>query len=113
MSLFHIQFEVSNNADWEDYFELRDEAGAVDLTGFSFLMDVRKEGELVFHAATSNGQFVVIDAQAGVCGIKVPAAVMEGVAPGLYDCDCLMLETGRVLSLFTGKVLVKQGITEA
>jgi hypothetical protein len=113
VSLYSIEFEVSTNADWEDYFELRDDNGAVDLTGFSFAMDVRDgEGELALSASSADSTFVIADAAAGLFGIKVPAATMAAIRPGLYQCDCLLNDSSRTLGLWNGRVLVKEGITQ-
>jgi hypothetical protein len=113
MSLYTIEFEVSTNADWEDYFELRDDNGAVDLTGFSFAMDVRgADSALALSASSGNGNFVIPDAASGLFGVKVPAATMADVPPGLYQCDCLLNDSSRTLSLWSGRVLVKEGITQ-
>jgi hypothetical protein len=112
MSLYTIEFEVSTNADWEDYFELRDDNGPVDLTDFSFVMDVRdEEGEIILEAASEDNTFTIVDAASGLFGVKIPASDMEDVPPGLYKCDCLAREGGRTLLLWSGSVLVKEGIT--
>jgi hypothetical protein len=113
MSLYTIEFEISTNADWEDYFELRDDAGPVDLTDFAFGMDVRGDnGELLLSASSEGETFVIVDAATGLFGIKVPASAMTDVPPGLYRCDCVMGDGNRLLNLWSGSVLVREGITQ-
>jgi hypothetical protein len=112
MSLYTIEFEISTNADWEDYFELRDDNGPVDLTGCTFGMDVRGDnGELLLSASSGNGTFAIVDAATGLFGVKVPASAMANVPPGFYQCDCVLGDGNRLLNLWSGNVLVKEGIT--
>jgi hypothetical protein len=115
MALFHVEFQVANNADWEDQFTLTDINGAaINLTGASFEMDIRSVGGVqLAQLDTAAGTMPILDATAGKFGVKVAAATMAGLAPGIYYLDCVLSETSpaRKLRLFEGRVLIEKGIT--
>jgi hypothetical protein len=113
MALFTIEFQAATNADWEDNFELRDEAGAINLAGAAFEMDVRSAGGVqAIELTTAAGTLPVLSAADGIFGIKVLAATMATLTPGTYHLDCLMRQGGQTLRLFEGRLFLEKGITE-
>lgn len=113
MTLFTIEFRAATNADWQDNFELRDEAGASDLTGASFEMDVRHpDGTGLLDLRTEAGTLPVLDAPNGIFGIAVPASTMETLPPGSYALDCLMHSGLGTTRLFEGRLFLEKGTTE-
>lgn len=112
MALFTIEFQAATNADWEDNFELRDEAGSLNLAGATFEMDVRRaDGMQAIELSTAAGTLPVLDADSGIFGVKVLAATMATLAPGTYLLDCLMRQGGQTLRLFEGRLFLEKGVT--
>lgn len=112
-ALYAINFQVARNEDWADVFALTDEAGnALDLTGATFAMDVRKtDGTLALALTTGNGRLPVHDAAAGLMGPLVVKADIAALPAGVYRHDCLMTLAGRTQRLWYGDVTVLAGVT--
>jgi hypothetical protein len=114
MALFTVEFQAATNADWEDNFEVTDAAGdPIDLTGAAFEMDIRRaDGTQLIELTTAAGTLPILNAAQGVFGVKVLAATMVTLAPGTYQLDCLVAQSGQTLRLFEGRLFLEKGITQ-
>lgn len=113
-ALYAINFQIARNEDWADVFALTDEAGtALDLTGATFAMDLKKaDGTVALSLTTGNGRLPVHDALSGLMGPLVLKSVLTSSLPaGVYKHDCLMTLGGRVQRLWYGDVTVLAGVT--
>lgn len=108
-------FSVSNNADWNETFDVKDGDQPFDLTGCSLKMQLRLTPEHpdVYLNLDSDQTYsgIRILSDRTTISIKVTASTMEGVPAGSYIRDILILRGGEVIYAGRGPVTVLQGIT--
>lgn len=108
-------FQVSNNADWNETFDVLDGDVPFDLTGCSLKMQLREtpDGSTVFLNLDSNQTYsgIRVLSDKKTISIKVTASAMAVVPAGSYVRDILILRGGEVIYAGRGPVTVLQGIT--
>jgi SPRY domain len=105
---------VSNNADWNESFNVRDGLGPADLTDVTFRMQMRSlGGNIAFiDAGALPGEMVVNgNPHKGAMTIRIPAERLRGIPPSVYVRDIIMLRGGERIYAGRGQVTVIRGIT--
>ncbi len=110
MGFFTVDFETFTNEDWADSFELNDGEEAIGLAGASLAMRVSGQDGTVIDLSTDNGLIEIVDAAAGEIAICVPKATMADIEPGIYAHDCTLTQEGQAFTLWSGRLVVQQGL---
>jgi len=108
--------EIYQGADFEFFiYVLDDNEAAVDLTGYTAMMEIRPEpgGEVLSTASTTNGK-IVIDGPTGEVGITLGYADTSLLPAGTWKYDVFIQSPGAATRrcIATGDVLVAPKITE-
>lgn len=106
---------ISNNVDWNETFDVMDGDVPFNLAGCGLRMDLRPTPEspevpLSLDSDESHSGIRVMSNLTTIA-IKVPRSRMEGVPPGSYVRDILILRGGETIYAGRGPVTVLQGIT--
>lgn len=104
------------NADFTRKLEFTNPATgqAIDLTGSTHVMQVRKTPEdsgVVLECSTTNSRIATTNAATGRYQISVSKAVMAAIAPGTYVYDYVVTQGGTATRMFGGDFVVAQGVT--
>lgn len=107
-------FNIDQGADCIIHFSLKDKRGAIDLTGYSAAMQIRRytfSQEAVDTLTTCNGR-LSIDAEAGRITATFPHDITEKYPPDtmVYDIE-LESDTGEITRIIEGKVRVSPEVT--
>lgn len=89
---------VSNNADWNESFNVFNGAVPANLTDVTFRMQMRSlGGNIAFIDAGALPGEMVINGNPtfGVMTVRVPAERLRGIPPGVYIRDIIMLRGGE------------------
>ena len=109
------EFKASNNADWNETFDVKDGDQPFPLAGCSLRMQLRLTPDHpdVYLNLDSNQTYsgIRILSDQSTISIKVTASTMEGVPAGSYVRDILIFRGGEVIYAGRGPVTVFQGIT--
>jgi len=112
---YRVTFKAATNADLRQGFQVTDDDGApIDLTGADLRMDVEERpGVDVLEASSANGMIAVTAPATGHFELAVPAAVMGGLAPGVYQHDLVAtLANGHVHRIWAGTLTLARGVSE-
>ena len=110
---YRVDFQVCNNEDLRQLFELTDTAGqAIDLSGVTLRMDIAATtGSAALEASSTNGRIAIRDAAAGRFELAIPAAIVRGLQPGTYRHDLVLSHADSVRRVWSGTISLCQGVT--
>lgn len=116
MLITQVDFEVRNNVDWVDSFQLAsDPAGTIpiDLTANTVRMVVSPSGHAgnSIELSTANGRIVILDATTGKLQITVPYSVLRLLTPGAYVHDMIRIFAGRKIPVWVGTLSIIKGVS--
>ena len=114
MSYYRVDFSTATNEDLRQSFQITDRAGTpINLTGAALHMDVADQpGHRALQATTDNGLIVLSGAPAGTFELAVPATLMRGLPPGVYQHDLLLLRGDRTMRVWSGTLSLARGVTQ-
>ncbi|GAA2411770.1 MULTISPECIES: hypothetical protein [Nonomuraea] len=115
MTAASLALLIEQGATFEHELALSDDAGTVNLTGYTARMEIRPcpGSQTLLHRLTSDqGGGITIDGPAGHLQLRLPAAVTRAFAwdRGVYDL-LLTPPGGDDNRLIEGPVTVKPGVT--
>ncbi len=102
---------ATNNADWNMQIHVTDaDSGVpVDFTGATIEIEVKDaNGCRKLEGSVADGRVTLPDT--GVIEWLFPAASMEGLCPGSYNMGAVYQLNGATVSLFTGQLVVIDGV---
>ncbi len=110
---YRVNLDMATNEDLRQTFKLTDSLDApVDLGGATLAMVLEPlDGGGGLELSTANARIVVLDAAAGEFELRVPAADMALVVPGVYRHDLLLRRDGRTHRIFEGTLTLVDGVT--
>lgn len=96
-------------------FTWTDRRTPIDITGFTFEMQIRPTVEssvIIAELSTTNGSIVIEDAAQGIFSIELPAVDTEAITEtsGVYDIE-VTDASGRVSRILYGDVKIVPGVT--
>jgi hypothetical protein len=109
---YAVNFTAATNADLAQAFALTDTAGApVSLQAATMVMAIETTPAAPpLIADTANGRIAITDSSAGTFEIRIPAAALQAMPPGVYRHDLVITRSGRKTRIWSGHVTLEQGI---
>lgn len=110
--MFLIDFEFQDNAVSSHTFQWLDTNGTpINLTGMSFLMDVKvsaNDEDAALSLSSPSTGIVITSASGGEFTITFP---QEGLAPGVYVYDLIRIASSVRYVMAKGTITVTKGVT--
>lgn len=106
-----INDTATNNADWNRQIHVayKNSDAPVDFTGAVIEIEVKDaNGCRKLEGSVADGRVTLPDA--GVIEWLFPASVMEDLCPGSYNMGAVYQLNGATVSLFTGQLVVIDGV---
>lgn len=108
-----VNFRVQDNADWRETRVLKVDGAPRDLTGTALHMAlVDRYNQTVLTLSTVSGTLVLdADPATGSFEIAVPRTTLEGLDPGVYCHDLLLVKDGETELIWRGRLDLIRGQT--
>jgi hypothetical protein len=113
MSAYYaVNFSAATNADLAQAFQLTDTSGTpLPLDAATLVMTVETPpGFPAVVAYTSNGRIAITEPSLGTFEIRIPAAVLGTVPPGVYRHDLVAARQGRTTRIWSGHLALERGV---
>ncbi len=110
MSPLKRDFTTRTNADWNEDFQFRIGAAALDLTGADVRMTmIDDQGRTVL--ALSIGHGLLLDGASGTLSIRLPASRMQGLPVGMLRHDIQIRLRDTITVPIEGSVVIVKGVS--
>ena len=107
--MFTISGAFTNDEDFEEIFEVYDETGLLDISGWTEIEFVfRQDGSQLTLATLTGGQIVKNNA-ASQFTVSVPLATVQGWEAGTIEVGCRYVEAGKTRQIGTGEISLLEG----
>lgn len=108
-----IKFDSSatNNADWTTQFQFNDADtdDLIDFTGAYIEVEIKDRDHCKKIEATTDNGLVTVQSLS-IIQLSVPASRMKCLCPDTYNVGALYTLNGETISLFTGSVVIIDGV---
>lgn len=110
--MYRVGFDIDNNADFSEAFDLVDDAGdPQDLTGATFRMTI-EDAAGVERKTLTIGDGIAVGPSAGRITLSIAATVLDDWPLGVYRHDMLMIAGGTTRAIWTGTLTLNRGVTD-